>query len=516
MSLRSRAFLSGLGRGFFQANNERRQRMEERLFQMSNDRATRERELAKSEYMEQAKAAQQEELKYRSLRSAGDIDVEGNFTPEYFDKIAYAEFKDKNNRAAEGMSFEQFRENFARMQPKKFIRNYKDQSEIAMDLKRVYESIETRQHADLSRPVLTGFDRMLAGGVDTVIDTLGGATGLPIRGATSPEAPTTTPSLEVVGAATLPEENTSAPVEPIESVRPTFGIEEPVATQELETTYKTYDDDGTEHIVKVWKDGSVETTATGLSSPAKVGTVEMKTSDLKDPVDKQTTERIRDGIEATRLIGEIFEDTSIETSASIPKAVASVISVIEEELVGTFGSDEEKRQATVRKLNAAFGDELAYIDSRTDEELKLGASERDRLVTKVKGLEQNKRALAYALVRLNRASGRFNGQELQEQLNLLFSSTLSGAASVLRRAQQQVQASLENDMQTAAASIVTTKLIASGDRTKTKNDVLGWVSRKPIRDPKNGAYYIMFRDGPYKYAYMTPNGGVTLRERKEK
>lgn len=511
MSFRARAILGGAARGFLSANNQRRARMEERMKMLADNKALREQEQAKTAYDQNVKAAQEEEDRYQALRSAGDIEIDGTYKQQYFDKLAYAEYRDPNNRAAKGLSFQQFADQFRKLHGnQKFTRKYKSPSELQGDLMKLYDSIDERHKQGLSQPVLTGFDVMLARGAAKTIDTVGEPFGVravdPIG---EPE-----PEVSLAQASPLREGTVQPTVETV-SDRPEFT--DSAVDRKPAHTYKTYDSDGTEHVVFAWDDGSVTTEATGLNKPDKANTVELGLGlgDLKDPVDPKISERIRDGVEATRLVGEILTDTSVETSASIPKAVASIITSIEEEITGTFGSAEEKRLATNRALNAAFGDELAFIDSRSEEDLKIGTTQRNKLMSKVAGLKQNKRALAYALVRLNRASGRFNGQELQEQLDLLTSGTMAEAASVLRRAQQQVQSSLNKDMQNAAASVITTQLAAQGEKRFTKNEVLGWVSREPVRDPKNGAYYIMFRTGPYKYAYMSANGGVTLRKREE-
>lgn len=518
MSLRSRALLSGVGRGFFQAQNQRRRQMAERMEALATNRAEMARERAKSRYDSISKEARAENNKWRALRADGDIDAEGNYQDTYYDKLAYAQFKDKGNRAAEGMSFEEFRDNLRKISPKKFTRQYKDPDVINNDLTKLYASIDARKQAELDRPVLTGFDRMLSRGVSSVVDLVGEQ----VEGLTEGKVGITSLA-EPSPTKELPTEETFSPFREQEispegqegvTERPTFT---PSVPEEIETTYKTYDAQGNEHIVIVGKDKSVTTKATGLQKQGSSGVIEMKLADLKKPVDQLVSNRIRDGIESQRLIGEILEDTSVETSATLPKLYANIIQRIQNEYVGTVGSVEEKNRRTLEELGAAFTRELNDINTSLPEDQRITPNERQKLNSKVRGLDQNKRALAYALVRLNRTSGRFNGQELNEQLDLLKSNDLAGAASVLKRAQEQVKAALDRDIQEAAASVLTTHLVASGKQGQTqytKNEILGWVKGSPVYDPQNKSYYVDFREGPYEFAYMTANGGVELVPRQ--
>lgn len=540
MGFRSRALLTGVATGFLKANNDRRDRMAERMQQLSDNRATMDRERAKSRADAASKAAAEESSKWHELRSNGYIDTDGNYTTLYHDKIATAEFTKKEVREAYGNNFDAFKTEFSKMGPKKFIREYKDPNEIETSLQNIYSSIDTRQRNELQRPALTGFDAMLGSVVNRVSSAVGGGNvfGPPSDGTLdSTPTPTLDPMRTQEPVVDTPYEspNFKTPVaaKELKEVKTetdesgvvqavkfyTDGSQETVSTniqkgKEIKNTYLTYDEDGTEYVVSAYTDSSVNKEATGLVKPNKAGTIDIKTNDLKNPVEKLTMERIRDGAEATRLVGNILRDTSVETAALVPKAVNSIILSVQEEFVGTFGSEEQKNTKTNQALNAAFQGDLAFIDTRSEKDLQIGTDKRNELAAKVAGLKQDRLALAYALVRLNRASGRFNGQELQEQIELLSTGSLAQAASVLKRAQDQVQQSLEFDVQQAAASVVSTNMMTDGD-VVSANEVLGWASKKPVRDDKNGAYYVMFNRGPYKYAHVKPNGGIVLRKRTD-
>ena len=193
MGFRSRALLTGVATGFLKANNDRRDRMTERLQTLSDNRATMDRERAKSQADAASKAAYEEQKKWSELRSQDHIDDEGNYTEKFYNVAAYSEFQKEETRKAFGNDYNSFVTEFSKMGPKKFIRQYKDPQDIEQSLSKVYSSIDTRQRDELSRPALTGFDSMLGSMVNRVSSAVGGGTvfGPPSDGTLS-SAPTET------------------------------------------------------------------------------------------------------------------------------------------------------------------------------------------------------------------------------------------------------------------------------------------------------------------------------------
>ena len=173
MGFRSRALLTGVATGFLKANNDRRDRMAQRLQELSDNRALMDRERAKSRADAASKAAAEEHSQWASLRANDFIDDEGNYQKKYFDKVAYAEFQKKETREAFGGNFQQFADEFKKTQGTKFIRQYKDPEQIESSLRNVYDSIDTRQRSELSRPAMTGFDAMLGSVVNRVTSSVG-------------------------------------------------------------------------------------------------------------------------------------------------------------------------------------------------------------------------------------------------------------------------------------------------------------------------------------------------------
>lgn len=212
MGLRSRALLTGVATGFLRANNDRRDRMAERLQTLSDNRALMDRERAKSQADAASKAAYAEQKKWSELRSQEFIDDEGNYTKAYHDKEAYLEWTKAGTREAIGNDYESFVTEFAKMGPKKFIRSYKTPEEIQQSLSKVYDSVDARQKADLARPVMTGFDAMFGSMVNRVSSAVGGGN---VFGPPSDGSLATTPEVGTVDV--MREQEPQGPSEPYES-----------------------------------------------------------------------------------------------------------------------------------------------------------------------------------------------------------------------------------------------------------------------------------------------------------
>lgn len=165
MSLRSRAFLTGMATGFFRANNERRERMAERMQQLTDNKAALERERAKSEYDRAIKAADDEKKELQQLRAAGHIDPTGQ-TTEYTD----AYWRDQTYdlwKQSDMSSQEEFIEVYKQGKKKGYDVQFKDAQSIQGRLGEIYTSIDNRQREAYNRPILTGFDKMLGRGIVT-------------------------------------------------------------------------------------------------------------------------------------------------------------------------------------------------------------------------------------------------------------------------------------------------------------------------------------------------------------
>lgn len=173
MSLRSRALLGGVARGFFKANNDRRARMEEQMTRLANDTAMREREQAKSEYDRHIKAANAESANIQALRSAGHIDDANMYTPKYWRDTTF-DIWDKENYSSQ----EEFIKVYSQGMPDRVTRQYKDPNEISGQLHSIYNSIDQREREALSVSPLTSFDEMLGRGLGGAKENTGTVTPL--------------------------------------------------------------------------------------------------------------------------------------------------------------------------------------------------------------------------------------------------------------------------------------------------------------------------------------------------
>jgi hypothetical protein len=257
MGFRSRALLTGVATGFLKATNDRRDKMAERMQMLADNKALMDRERAKSRADAAAKEAAAEAAKWSELRSVEHIDDEGNYTDKYHDTVAAAKFAEEGVRKAFGNDFEKFKAEWRKMGPSKFTRQYKDPNEIESSLQKVYGSIEARQQAELSRPVLTGFDAMLGSMVNRVSSAVGGK---PVFGSDPQETPEMAELETMTGAQQEPMSNYESP-----KFAPVVEQEKPETVNQIVT------DETTGERFAVFADSNGKLRETKLNIKAKVG-----------------------------------------------------------------------------------------------------------------------------------------------------------------------------------------------------------------------------------------------------
>lgn len=160
MSLRTRALLGGIARGFLKSNNDRHDRMEQRAAQLAEKQGIMERERAKSRYASAIQAAEQEEKTWDEYKSKDWIDAEGNFTSAYYRDQTYDKWKE-----SEYKDQEEFIEIWKKDRAPKLTRSYKSPQVLQKEMASIYNSIDNREREALARPVLTGFEKMMGFGL---------------------------------------------------------------------------------------------------------------------------------------------------------------------------------------------------------------------------------------------------------------------------------------------------------------------------------------------------------------
>jgi len=161
MSLRSRAFLTGMAKGFFQSNNERRAKMAERMQQLATNRAEMDRERAKSRASAVMKEAQAEESKITALRAAGHLEQDSlEYTEAYWNDQTRDIWKESQFGSQQEFIEKYYKQN----RPTAFKREFKGTSEIQRNLSDIEKAIQMRQSEEMNRSVSTPLDRLLSFG----------------------------------------------------------------------------------------------------------------------------------------------------------------------------------------------------------------------------------------------------------------------------------------------------------------------------------------------------------------
>ena len=161
MSLRSRAFLTGMATGFLRSNNERRAKMADRMQQLSDNSSEMARERAKSRAAAGMKGAQEEESDIKALRAAGHLEQDSlEYTTAYWNDKTRDIWKESQFKTQEEFIEQYYKQN----RPKAYKREFKDTSEIQRNLSDIEKAIQMRQSNEVSRTVSTPLDRLLSFG----------------------------------------------------------------------------------------------------------------------------------------------------------------------------------------------------------------------------------------------------------------------------------------------------------------------------------------------------------------
>jgi hypothetical protein len=156
----SRALLGGVATGFLRANNDRRDRMTERMQALATDTAGQARERAKTALSTSQKNAQEENDKVTSLRSEGAIDDKGMYKDEWWLRQSQSDWKTYGEPS--GQSHKEYTDNvFKAGKPKSFERQYKSSAEINQAHTELQSSITSNLQNDLNKPAATALDRFL-------------------------------------------------------------------------------------------------------------------------------------------------------------------------------------------------------------------------------------------------------------------------------------------------------------------------------------------------------------------
>ena len=220
---------------------------------------------------------------------------------------------------------------------------------------------------------------------------------------------------------------------------------------------------------------------------------------FKNAVPSEVKARFKDSKKVLKLATRLDNLTTIETSSMLSKGTTWAETLLGVEWEFLKGNDEDKttyiqgvEKAEITAWEKSQGEDLDLVTAK-DIRAALG------------GMKQDSRALAYALVRLQRDSGRFNGQELKEQLELLSADDIAAKKQALQRAVVQAKEGIQDSKQEMVEYDLFAHLAANGV-AKTVGGIRGNIKTKST--DKDGYTFYVHRNGDYAYSVIDPTGGI--------
>lgn len=513
---------------------ERKLRMEQRFAQLAKDKQMHENELAKTEYVEAAKAQGLEAKDFQQAYEAGWITEDDQYTRKYF------EDKAKEERRKLGIKFTSEEEqtwlnseNGLKAEADRLQSGhakYKSRQYKTLDAERYYRQQLAYNAAQAQRTMDSPvYSSGAEGAAEKFGDRLGDFLSDNLFGKEEPMQRPVKEEGPAPRTETFDEIDVSGPVDlgvrrmPTEKAKPIM-IDNardyegnPMPNVVFYPEGRPGVDEGAVHVqLQVMEDGSIEQVPVNVTtiSPEKAQG-ERREFALKDVQDNQIDIDMQNKLSESRKVlkvgNRLKHALTADTGSSIKKLVSWASTFAETELVATFGSDKEK---------------LQYMEEVGDNTLKaweIAAGEKDvapsemtmkALRSAFAGMDQDTRTLAYALVKLNRAGGRFNGQELKEQLQLLADGSPAERRSVLKRAMETAQESAEQTSIDIATRDFQKVGYAQHGVSVTTAQLKGHIEDVEYFD--DGTMMITYRDdSPLKATMMFPNGGINHHLRRD-
>ena len=478
---------------------QRKLMMEQRFAEMARNKHMQENEIAKSKYA-QAQAGKAEEDAFMATAvDNGTMLEDGTYTQKHWELLAKQKFFSQNRNLAEEQHFMQNLKAYADREKSGAKQGYSRKYSASVaetNLRRALEFNAATEKSEASKEFLTGIDR-------TVDKLFGPRTEAPEKPSllSQPEGkqfgtnevledsvqyPTSSGSMDIKNPIQVYGKNPDGSVDT--STQRTMFIDGSGRRMEA-TPEGAIPFDGDYINVKDYGKDSKTTSGVGINA-------------LKDDVRPETRNKIVQGNKIIKLTKDIAQLSTVDTSASISKVPAKIASFFGTEWQAL--KDEQSKQEFVKdKINSALRlEENLPPETASDISAALGK------------LDSQKLSLAYAIVKLNRESGRFNGQELENQLTLFRDRGLPYILSAVNTAYLNAKESVKTNVKEAAAETAVTRLfIGDGRIERTKSEVLSSFEGDPIED-SDGDWVIRIREedraeyGGAKFVVIEQDGGI--------
>jgi len=465
---------------------ERKQQMEQRFRELADNKAAQQNEIAKSQYAQaQAEQANENQLVAASVTN-GTMMEDGTYTDKHWNELAIKSLGGN----VKDLTQEQIDAESARIAggaQKGYTRKYSS-NVAAQNLQKQLEYNEAVRERDGSR-------QFHGDGVDGAIARLGQKAGDALFGKEEELVAPTMQGQPQGNQFGFNEEYTGS----VPSVSGDLGIN---SSQQVYLR----DEDGeintsTEHTVFLDNKGNrmISTSEGPVPYDGKyVGVADhnksmadstkgsgdgASLSDLKGAVNQDLLDKFDNTNKVLRLTKNITDLTNVKTAAVSTRLFATMKEEFGKEWTAIAG-DEAARRTFVQERLADISEEQSNgepVDPKTSAAIATVAGE----------LDSKKLFLAYAVVRIQRGSGRFTGQELKTTMDAFKSNNLAYAISAVQDAQKEAMFDVKKTSKQIAAEAFVTEEFLNG-RKYTKPDVLAAMESVKL-DPETNEWNILIK-----------------------
>ena len=476
----------------------RKVRMEQRYAQLAQDKAKHANELAKTKYAEVTAAKVNEDQAWSQAKANGTIMEDGRYTEKHWKQKAFHRYVNAGvKRTTEDMANFYANEDFLMKEEMRgaeqgMTRKYAG-GDIEGNLKRKLEYNHRVEAQEGSREFFEGAEGSINRGIDSIL----GTGEQPIEG---PELTGFDPATKFN---TFSNENDSS--------RAPAGAD--IDYGKVKETKKVMLDDNGEEIMVSYSDKLGYVVADGASGFKRVddltrlrdasggGSPRLLTAEQqKHDVNQELRDKFSNGNKVIRLTKSIVALSGVNTSAlssTIPASAHSFFGTEWEQMAGDEKSQKNFMNGKIQAILRAEAD--ISPETYTEISANMGA------------LDSQKLFLAYAMVRIQRGSGRFTGQELNTTLEAFKSNNLAYSLAAVSHAYDEAQKGVKKDVKSMAAEATVGHLFGGKDE-RTKSQLLSSFNTEPIQDD-DGSWTILVRPEDreklgFRFIEVTPDGGI--------
>ncbi len=487
---------------------ERKVRMEQRYAQLAQDKARHNNELAKTEYAQVRAAKIAEDKEWGEAEKNGTIRADGRYTEKHWKQKAFDRYANSGvKRTTEDINEFYRNESYwmkEEMSGSKqgMTRQYQG-GDVAGNLKRKFEYNAQVEAQEGGREFFEGPEGAMANGLSRLFGdskTIAGPEQVGFDKATEFDTFAVDNQDE-----TLQGPVAAASFDP-KSAMKVYGKNEDgsVDTSTIHTLFVNKGPDGA--LYEATGEGAVPwdgdyVDAAEYNKKSSTTNKRMLTAEQqKHDISPELRDSYSNANKVIRLTKSIVGLSGVPTSALTSTIPAQMKSFFGTEIEGVIGDEKSQKDFMRSKIDAIVrSDKEVHPDTATAVSANLGA------------LDSQKLFLAYAMVRIQRGSGRFTGQELNTTLEAFKSNNLAYSLAAVNHAYNEAQMGVKKNVKAMAAEATVSHLFGSGDE-RTKSQLLATFNTDPIQDD-DGSWSVLVRKEDrellgFRFIEVSPDGGV--------